>query len=73
MLESQASGFACPEGEWKMEPKTMTPRILLVEGEPVQKMLLREYLEYVTGFQIVEPEGAFHLLSLLSMTVPARI
>jgi DNA-binding NtrC family response regulator len=64
MLESQASGFACPEGEWRMEPKTMTPRILLVEGEPVQRMLLREYLEYVTGFQIVEPEGAFHLLSL---------
>lgn len=27
-------------------------------------MLLWEYLEYVTGFQIVEPEGAFHLLSL---------
>jgi DNA-binding response OmpR family regulator len=47
-----------------MAPKTETPRILLVEGEPVQKMLLREYLEYVTGFQVMEPEGAFHLLSL---------
>ncbi|MEO7425744.1 MAG: response regulator [Fibrobacteria bacterium] len=47
-----------------MEPKTPQTRILLVEGDPVQRMLLREYLEYVTGFNVVEPHGAFHVLSL---------
>lgn len=47
-----------------MVPKTVIPRILLLEGESVQRLLLREYLEYVTGFQVMEPEGAFHLLSL---------
>lgn len=47
-----------------MDQKIPQTRILLVEGDPVQKMLLREYLEYVTGFNVVEPQGAFHVLSL---------
>lgn len=47
-----------------MDRKITQTRILLVEGDPVQKMLLREYLEYVNGFHVVEPQGAFHVLSL---------
>jgi DNA-binding response OmpR family regulator len=47
-----------------MRPHSTGVKIVLVEGEPVQRMLLREYLEYVNGFQVDEPEGAFHLLSL---------
>jgi DNA-binding response OmpR family regulator len=47
-----------------MGPHSTGVKIVLVEGEAVQRMLLREYLEYVTGFEVVEPEGAFHLLSL---------
>lgn len=47
-----------------MVPKAEKTHILLVEGEPVQRMLLREYLEFRTGFQVGEPDGAYHLLSL---------
>jgi DNA-binding response OmpR family regulator len=47
-----------------MRHHSTSVKIALIEGEHVQRMLLREYLEYVTGFQVVEPEGAFHTLSL---------
>lgn len=40
------------------------PCILLLEGEHVQRMLLREYLEYGNEFKVEEPDGAFHLLAL---------
>jgi DNA-binding NtrC family response regulator len=38
-------------------------RILLVEGDPIQRMLLQEYLESVTLYEVLKPKGVFELLS----------
>ena len=38
-------------------------RILLVEGDPIQRMLLQEYLKSVTLYEVLEPKWVFDLLS----------
>ncbi len=38
-------------------------RILLVEEDPVQRLLIREYLETFGQYQVQESRGLFHLLS----------
>ena len=40
-----------------------TRRILLVEGDPVQRFLIREYLEMFGRYKVQESKGPFHLLS----------
>ena len=41
----------------------ITKRILLVEGDPVQRLLIREYLEMGGRFKVQECKGPFHPLS----------
>ena len=38
-------------------------RILLVEGDPLQRQLIREYLKIVSRYKVQESKGLFHLLS----------
>jgi DNA-binding response OmpR family regulator len=38
-------------------------RILLIEGDPLQRQLIREYLEIVGQYKVQESKGLFHLLS----------
>jgi two-component system response regulator FlrC len=38
-------------------------RILLVEGDPVQRLLIQEYLENFSRYKVLEAKGLFHLLA----------
>lgn len=39
-------------------------RVIIVEGDPVQAQLLREYLEYVGPYEVQEVKGVNHLLAI---------
>ncbi len=46
-----------------MVAKAPKLRVLIVEGDPVQAQLLREYLEYVGPYEVLEVKGVHHLLA----------
>lgn len=51
-----------------MEPKTI--RVMVADEDEVQRLMIREYLEIVGPYDVLESQGPYHLLAACESALP---